>query len=228
MAKNLPQEELESDALVTYYARVVGFLQQNLYSVIALGVVILLMIAGGVLYFLHQQQLEEEANELLPQAEQHFEQGDYEAALYGDPEEGTIGYVELIRDYSGTTAANMASYYAAVSYMELGDNEQALEYIQRFDPPEGIMGVGPLAMHGVILSNLERYEEAAEKFIKAAEWDINEATTPQNLLRAAEAYIENDRFGEAERLVSRILNEFEDSEVTEQAERMQGMLSARM
>ncbi len=224
MAKRLTKDQLETDPLLTSYYIFVGFLKRNLTAVIAGSVAVLLIIGGGIFYFLHTQAQEQEAQELLVQTEQAFQMGEYELALQGDDAELRVGLIDIINDYGRTSAGNLARYYAAVAESELGNYEQALEYIRRFDPPEGILGVGPIAMHAVILANLGQYEQAADTFEKAAEWDENDSTTPQNLLNAAEASIEAENYSRALTYINRILQKYEDAEVADRARRLEGML----
>ncbi len=227
MAKRLTKEQLETDPLLTSYYLFISFLKRNMTAVISASIAAILLIGGGIYYYLHTQAQEQEAQDLLVHAEQAFQRGEYEVALEGDDARLSIGFMDIIDNYSRTRAGNLARYYAAVSEAELGNYEQALQYIEQFDPPDGILGVGPIALHGVILANLGQYEEAAEVFLEAAEWDENESTTPQNLVNAAEAYIEADQHDRALEIVNRILGTYEDSQVADQARRLEGMLIAR-
>ncbi len=227
MAKRLSKEQLETDPLLTSYYLFTSFLKRNLTAVIAGIIAVLLIIGGGIFYYFYAQAQEQEAQELLVYAEQAFQQGEYEIALWGDDEMLRTGFIDIINNYGRTNAGNLARYYAAVSEAELGSYEEALAYIERFDPPEGILGVGPISFHAVVLANLGEYSRAADIFVKAAEWDINESTTPQNLYNAAQAAMEADDLARASQLVSRILNEYEDAQVADQAKRLEGMLVAR-
>lgn len=225
MAKRLTKEQLETDPLLTSYYLFTSFLKRNLTAVIATSVVVVLIIGGGLYYYFYTQEQEAEAQELLVLAEQAFQQGEYETALWGDDEQLRSGLIDIINNYGRTNAGNLARYYAAVSEAELGNHGEALIYIERFDPPEGILGVGPVSFHAVVLANLGEYSRAADIFVKAAEWDINESTTPQNLLNAAQAAMEAGETARAVQLVNRILNEYEDAPIADQAKRLEGMLS---
>ncbi len=227
MAKRLSKEQLETDPLLTSYYLFNSFLKRNLTAVIVASIAALVIIGGGIFYYFHAQAQEQEAQELFVYAEQAFQQGEYEIALWGDDDMLRTGFIDIINNYGRTNAGNMARYYAAVSEAELGSYVEALAYIERFDPPEGILGVGPISFHAVVLANLGEYSRAADIFVKAAEWDINESTTPQNLFNAAQAAMEADELARASQLVARILNEYEDSQVADQAKRLEGMLFVR-
>jgi len=227
MAKRLSKEQLETDPLLTSYYLFTSFLKRNMTAVIVASILFFAVIGGGIFYYLYSQAQEAEAQELLVYAEQQFRQGEFDTALWGDNDALRTGLVDIINNYGRTNAGNLARYYAAVAESELGNYEDALRYIERFDPPRGILGVGPISFHAVILSNLGEFSRAADTFQKAAEWDINEATTPQNLFNAAQAAMEADDIARAKQLVDRILNEYEDSQVADQARRLEGMLFVR-
>ncbi len=227
MSDRLSREHLESDALVSGYARAYAFYQEHKYRLIFGTLAVLILIGGGVWYYVDSMAQEQEAQEMLVGAEEFFQQGNYEQALYGNEEGETVGFADIVSDYSRTDAANIASYYAAVSASRLGDYEDALYYIERYNAPDGILGVGAISLHASILSNLERFEESAQKYADAADWDENEVTTPQNLLNAAEASYEAGDYSTAEEFLVRIIDNYEDTDYASDAKRMQGMLSAR-
>ncbi|MDG5765895.1 tetratricopeptide repeat protein [Balneolales bacterium ANBcel1] len=227
MAKRLSKEQLETDPLLTSYYIFVSFIKRNMTAVIAVSVAVLVIVGGGIYYYLHSQAQEQEAQELLAQVDPAFQAGDYEIALEGGSTRITVGLIDIINNYGRTNAGNMARYYAAVAESELGNYAQARYYIERFNPPEGILGVGPIALHGVILANLGEFEEAADIFVKAAEWDKNNSTTPQNLLQAAQVSMEANNYSRATEYVNRILRDYPDSEFVDRARRLEGMLLAR-
>ncbi len=227
MAKRLSKEQLETDPLLTSYYLFTSFLKRNMTAVMLASVAFIAVIGGGIFYYLYSQAQEADAQELLVHAEEAFRQGEFEIALWGDNDMLRTGLVDIINNYGRTNAGNLARYYAAVAESELGNYEEALRYIERFDPPRGILGVGPISFHAVVLSNLSEFSRSADVFVKAAEWDINEGTTPQNLFNAAQAAMEADEIARATQLVNRILNEYEDSQVADQARRLEGMLFVR-
>lgn len=76
------------------------------------------------------------------------------------------------------------------------------------------------------MAELDRYEEAAAMYERAANWDENDTTTPLNLYSAAEAYTEAGMNDEAARVVNKIIENYPDSQIYSKAERMKGMLAA--
>jgi tetratricopeptide (TPR) repeat protein len=221
----LKKEELEQDILIEYSSRIMHFYENNKAAVIGGGVGLILAIGLTIGYIIHSGNQEEEAVNLLGIAEQELLQGNYQEALNGNEEEFTLGFVQISDNYSGTKAGNLAHYYAAISEYELGNYEQAIEYMQEYDVPEGILGVAPISMHANILVELERYEEAAEQFERAANWDENSSTTPYNLFKAAEAHRAAGNNEQALAHIETIINDYPNSQQLAQAEKMKGLLS---
>lgn len=224
MSKGLKKEDLEQDILIEYSSRFMYFYEQNKAAVIGGGIGIVLVIGLIIGYFVYSHQQEEEAQNLLGIAEESFMQGNYETALYGDEDEFTIGFEQIADNYSRTNAGNLANYYAAVSEYEMGNYEEALNYIQNFDVPDGIMGVAPISLHATILTEINRYEEAGEMFVRAADWNENNSTTPYNLLEAATAFREAGNTEQALQQINRILDEYSNSEQATEAKRLKGLM----
>ncbi len=225
MSKKLSKEDLEQDILIEYSSRFMFFYERNKAAVIGGGIGVVLAIGLLIGYFIYSSQQEQEAQVLLGVAEQSMLQGNFERALYGDDEEFTLGFVQIARNYSRTDAGNLANYYAAIAEYELGNYEDALDYIKNYTPPRGILGVAPISMRANILVELGRYEDAALQFERAAGWDENSSTTPYNLFEAAQAYIEAGNTQRALEHLETIITEYPNSQQAGQAERLQGMIS---
>lgn len=226
MSKKLSKEDLEQDILIEYSSRFMHFYNQNKAAVIGGGVSIILVIALIIGYVIYSGQQEQEASVLLGIAEQEMMQGNYETALYGDDDEFTLGFVQIANNYGRTNSGNLANYYAAVSEYELGNYEQALIYIERFSPPRGILGVAAITLHANIYLELDNYMAAASQFERAANWDQNNSTTPENLLHAAQAYREAGNTQQAVEHLETIIDNYPESNQIPRAQRMLGLLAA--
>lgn len=227
MSKRLSKEELETDPLIENYNRAMNYFTEHktLINSLAVAVIVLIVAIFGYNYYSSTQ--EQKAQELLSVAENYYNQADYENALYGDDFELTYGFDQISEDFSGTKAGNIAHYYAAISSFELGDIENALMYMEDFDVPEGILGVGPLSFHAKLYLANGNYVSAAEKFTQAAKWDENSVTTPSNLLSAAQAYYEAGNYDEADALASRIIDEYPQSGQIAESQRLKGMIATK-
>lgn len=224
MAKNFTEEELEQDPLLKSYAKTAQFYQENRNVIIGSAIAVILAIALAIGYHYYQKSQNREAQQLMGTAEVEFLRGNYESALTGSDEDFTIGFEQVIKNYGGTEAGNLARYYAAVSEYNLGNTKQALLYIKEYEVPEGILGVGPLSFHAMLLTETGQHAKAAKLYVKAAEWDKNESTTPYNYLEAANAFHDAGDNENAQRYAEMIINNYPNSSQVTEANRLLGRL----
>jgi len=226
MSKRLSKEEMEQDLLIEYSSRFMHFYQNNKAAIIGGSIGIVAVIGLVIGYFVYSAQQEEEAQNLIGIAERYYSEGELEKALYGDDDDLSVGFSQIAENYPNTKSGNLANYYSAVVEYEMDNYDSALNYLNEFNPPQGILGVAPITFHAVILMELERFEEAAGKFEEAATWDKNEVTTPENYLRAAEAYLEADNKLKAEEMLTVISEEYPTSQYATEALRLKGFLAS--
>lgn len=211
MSKNFTKEELEHDPLLDKYTKAVSYFNTNKTLILSLLVTLLVVIGVLIGYNFYSASQEEKAQNLLATAEQFYSNGDYDKALNGDEYTLSYGFVQISDDFSGTNAGNLATYYAAVSHFNLGNYEEALAYITEYKQPKGIMGVGSVSFHASLLEVNGNLEKAAKKYEEAAKWDVNDSTTPYNLMKAAKIYYELDNASKVEELSSTIIEDYPNS-----------------
>jgi tetratricopeptide (TPR) repeat protein len=110
--------------------------------------------------------------------------------------------------YGGTNTANLAEYYAGISYLRLGDSEAAIEHLDNFSSDDEILAPIAQGAIGDAFSELGQNDEALEYYIKAAELRTNDFTTPVYLMKAANAAYSLGKKDKALSLYKRIQNEF--------------------
>jgi len=225
MSKHLSKEELESDPLIENYNKAANFFNENKNTIIALFISVIVVIGAFIGYNFYSSSQEQEAQQLLAIAESYYSEGDFDKAINGDSFELTYGFLAIANNYSGTEAGNLAVYYASVSSFKLGNIEEALEYLSRYDAPKGILGVGPISFNAKLLHANGSTEMAAETFVKAANWDTNNSTTPYNLLKAAEAYYEAGNYSKAQEFTKRIIDEYPTSNEVASSQNLQGKIA---
>lgn len=225
MSKKQVKEELEQDVLLETFSKAQSFYDSNKNTVIGALIAVIVILGGSVGYYYYSTAQENQAQQLMGQASQAYLQGNYQQALTGSEADFTVGFQQIINNYSMTDAANLARYYAGVSEFKLGNPQEALGYIQQYEIPEGIMGVGPLSFHGVVLTDLGNHSEAAQMFVKAAEWDENDSTTPYNYLEAAKAFHDAGNSAKAQEYADMIVNDFSSSSQVAEAQKLLGMLA---
>lgn len=227
MAKHLSKEELESDPLIEHYNQAANYIGNNRTIILSILIGLVVVIGSIIGYSYYSKSQEQKAQELLSTAERYYSEGDYDKALNGDSFELTYGFSQIAENFSGTDAGNLAVYYASVCSFKLGNIEDAISYITNYDVPDGILGVGALSFHANLLAANGSFEKAALMYEKAAKWDVNDSTTPFNLLKAANTYYKAEKIEKAKELASKILNEFPSSAEVGEAQKLLGMLAVK-
>ena len=176
-------------------------------------VVVLAIAIGFSAFFaydrLYVQPKENNAGTEMYMAEKNFEQNKFQEALDGD--EQYAGLLEIIDAYGSTNAANLAEYYAGISYLRLGDAESAIEHLDNFSSDDEILAPIAQGAIGDAFSELGQNKEALDYYIKAAELKTNDFTTPVYLMKAANAAYSLGKKDKALSLYNRIQNEFASS-----------------
>jgi tetratricopeptide (TPR) repeat protein len=225
MSKNFTKEELEHDPLLDKYTQAVSFFNANRTLILSLTVTLIVVIGVMIGYKFYAEGQEDKAQNLLATAEKSYSVTDYETALNGDEYTLSYGFVQIADEFSGTNAGNLAAYYAAVSNYKLDNYVDALAYIQEYKSPKGIMGVGSVSFHATLLELNGSLEKAARKYEEAANWDMNDSTTPFNLMKAAKVYKELGNTEKVMSLTSTIIEEYPNSDEATTSRRLQGTLA---
>jgi tetratricopeptide (TPR) repeat protein len=153
---------------------------------------IVYLLAGGLIavagFFgyseLYQKPLEAKAADAMYVAEKYFANDSSELVLKGD---GTSkGVLYIIKEFSGTKAANLAKYYAGMSYYRLKDYNKAIEYLKDFSTNAKQVQAVAYGSIGDAYSELKKNDEAIEYYKKAGtHFPEDEAISSEYLFRAA-------------------------------------------
>jgi tetratricopeptide (TPR) repeat protein len=135
---------------------------------------------------------EADANEQMFVAQENFKKATesegkkadslYTLALKGA--EGKFGFTKLASEYSGTKAGNLANYYAGIASLNTGKYDDAIKYLSDFKASDKILSAIAIGATGDANSQKGKLKEALELYVKAAESNKNEFTTPLYLLKA--------------------------------------------
>lgn len=139
--------------------------------------------------FVASPKEDEAANEMFI-AQQNFQKATdgvasdslYKLSLNGS--EGKFGFVKIADEYSGTSAGNLANYYAGIAYLNTGKYDEAIEYLGKFSSKDIILSALAKGAIGDAYSQKNQPKEALENYIKAAESSKNDFTTPRFLMKA--------------------------------------------
>ncbi|MCT4628760.1 tetratricopeptide repeat protein [Winogradskyella sp.] len=150
----------------------------------------------------------------------------YNMALNGG--EGKYGMLDIVNNYGGTPAGNLANYYAGMAYLNLKDYQNAVNYLGDFSSEDKMLG--PIAKGGIgdAFVQLEQLPEALEYYEKAFKANVNDFTTPMYLLKAARVAIDLGENKKALDYLNRIKSEFDGSTQANEVDVLIGKVEASL
>ncbi len=160
------QEKIQQELVEERVSKVEKFFNENqkliwgcVGAVLAIG---LLVLCYQKFYL---QPKSAEAQEQMFPAEANFQAGEFELALNGDG--NSLGFAQVIDEY-GSKAGASAYLYAGVCELQLGNYENALNYLKKYNGKDAILAARALACQGDAYVGLEKYKDALSCFEKAA------------------------------------------------------------
>lgn len=201
------------------------FVQKNQkYIFIIIGVVAVVVL-GFLVYkeFVHNPKQTTAMNDMF-QAQKYFNEALndadndslYNLALNGG--EGKFGMLDIIDQYGGTDAANLANYYAGTAYLKLKDYKNAVEYLSNFESDDEVLA--PLAKGNIgdAFIQLDQPEDALGYYEEAANMRDNEYTTPMFLFKAGTTALDLGQADKALKYFKRIKEDYPKSSQAESVE----------
>jgi len=202
------------------------------------GVIIIILI-GALAYmaygkFIKDPKIVEASNELtvaqksfttaLETTNTNVKDSLYLVALNGS--QGKFGLLDVADKYAGTPSANLAHYYAGMSYLEIKDYKNAISHLEDFSSND--MMLGPLAQGAIgdAFMQLDQTDEALTHYENAFRLNKNDFTTPRFLFKAAVAAIDLTKNDIAVTYLNRIKDEYKDSDYASQVDMYLGKAQA--
>ncbi|HEX3935680.1 MAG TPA: tetratricopeptide repeat protein [Puia sp.] len=155
-------------------------------SYVLLAIIVLI---GGYLAYRNfvAEPKEKTATEAMFHAEEYYKMDSTRLALEGD--NINAGFLKIISKYSGTKAANLASFYAGSCYLKIGDFNNAVKYLQDFTTPVKQVQERAYGLLADAYSEQNKKEEAAEQYKKAGTYfEKDEMLSPEYLFRSGYLY----------------------------------------
>jgi len=181
--------------------------------------VIAVAVLGYLAYnqFVQRPKEESAANELYyPQ--QYFDQalsGTEQDSLYNlalNGAEGKYGFLDIIDEYKGTRAANLANYAAGMAYLNMQEYDQAIKYLENFSSDDAILGALAKGGIGDAFEQLGQPEDALDYYERAVKHSTNDFTTPRYLYKAGITALQLKQNSKALGYFRRIKDEFPKSQ----------------
>jgi len=180
------------DALDETASKTEDFVAKNQKYILGVLGGIALLTVGYLMYqkFIAEPNQVDAADQLFV-AQQNFQKaidGDVKAdSLFNlvlNGSEGKFGVVKIAEEYSGTDAGNLATYYAGISYLNLGKYNEAISSLEKFKSENETLSTLAIGAIGDAYSQKNQPKEALDFYVKASQAAKNEFTTPRFLMKA--------------------------------------------
>jgi tetratricopeptide (TPR) repeat protein len=185
MAKNKDKREQDSlsevESALTKTEQLIEDNQKTLTIVV--GVIVAIVVVYLAFTRLYIQPREGDALEQMFMSEQYFEKDSFSLALNGDG--NYLGFLDIIDEYSMTNAANLARYYAGISYLKLGEYEEAIDYLDKFKTKDLLLAPVAEGAKGDAYAELGENGKALAAYKEAYTSYENEFTSPVYMMKAA-------------------------------------------
>lgn len=214
--KKHQNDELDLDKkLGEELGRAEHFVQKN-KKVLSIIVGAIIVVVGGYVGFkqfvIAPQETEAQAALFIVQ--QQFERDSFNLVVNGN---GTdLSAVEIADDYGMTKAGNLAAFMAGVSYLRIGQFDEAYTYLNKFSSSDDILGPFAIGLKGDALVEQGDNDGGVKLYMSAANASTNDLVTPFFLQKAGITYTVMGEKEKAAQAFTRIKEDFKDApEATE-------------
>jgi tetratricopeptide (TPR) repeat protein len=199
-----------------------AWLEKNPKLLAGIGVVLALAVGGYFAFTYYKSNLEEEAQRQMFQAIFYFEADSLSLALNGDG--NNLGFIGIIDEYGITKAANLAHFYAGVSFLKQGKYEAARLYLEDFKSNDLLIQARAYSLIGDTYMEEQKYADAARFYEKAANYKPNKYFTPAYLMKAALAYEKAEQREKAIKAYDEVINKYWESAEYQNARKLKARL----
>lgn len=192
------------------YNRVETFVEKHKRNLLIGGgaVVGVVLLTLGYKEFI-QKPMEVEAQEALYKAQNLFAADSVKSALNGNAE--VLGFLDIADEYGWTKAGNLANYYAGICYLDLGQPQEAIEYMESFSSSDGLLEANKWGSIADAFIELKQPKEALGYYLKAADIADNDLQSPFFLKKAALTAEMLEDFDQALELFEQIKKDYSQS-----------------
>ena len=160
------REQERQERVTETVSRTDQFFRENKKTIY--GILIALLVIGLAIVcfykFYYQPKVKEATAQMYP-AEANFRSGEYDLALNGDG--NVLGFSQIIDDFGGKAGKDVY-FYAGVCELQIGNYQQAIDYLKKYKGTESILKARAIGCMGDAYTGLENYKEALRCFDAAA------------------------------------------------------------
>ena len=132
----------------------------------------------------------------------------YNIALNGD--DLNMGMLQIIDEFGGTDAANLAQYYSGIMYLKMNDYPNSIKYLSDFSSDDILLSSLATGSIGDAFAELNQFDDALDYYVKASKVN-NNYSSPMYLFKAGTIAMKLNKFKRAEEYFSIIKQDYPNS-----------------
>lgn len=132
----------------------------------------------------------------------------YNIALNGD--DLNMGMLQIIDEFGGTNAANLAHYYSGIMYLKMNDYPNSIKYLSEFSSDDILLSSLATGSIGDAFAELNQFDDAFDYYLKASKSN-NNYSSPMYLFKAGLVAMRLNKFNRAEEYFSIIKQDYPNS-----------------
>jgi len=205
---DVQQEEISQIEQGTMSKMEMFFDKQKKNIFIGVGVLVVLVVGYIAYTKLYLPSVDQEARAKMYLAEMNFERDSFNLALNGTTE--YVGFLKAKDDFGSGKVGNLTNYYAGISYLQSGQFDKAIEYLDKFSCDDHLINTLAVGAKGDAYFEKGNVQEAIKLYVDAAEHE-NSFSAPYYLKKAGAAYEKLNDYANALKLYEDIKNKYPKS-----------------
>jgi len=216
--KKISKREIKEDKLVTRYFKVRGWIDNNTKILSYVGIGIVGIVVIGFLWSKSRSDSNDKATTMLAKVISYYDEGRYEIAINGVPQEGTQGLQAIVNEHGNTQAGEIAKFYLANSFFALKQYDKALPMYDDISIADKMTTASAYAGMAACYEVKGDFSHAASYFEKAASKNMTVMQAPENLQRSAANYAAAGKKDKAIEILQTLKKEFPSSSYAREAD----------
>ena len=150
-----------------------------------------------------------------------FEKDSLDKALNGSA--AGMGFLQIIDEYGGTPAGNLAHYYAGAIYLKQARFQDAIDHLDGFSSDDALLSSRAASLQGDAYLELKQFDQAIKQYNEAIKKEPNRYFTPHYLLKLGIAHELKGDYKAAASAYDQILDEYSKSQEVQDAKKYKEM-----
>jgi tetratricopeptide (TPR) repeat protein len=217
--KKISKREIKEDKLVTTYFEATSWYEQNKKTVSTVFTGLVVVIVAAIIIRNNIASSNEKATSEFAKVMRYYDDGNYEAAINGVPQENVRGLQAVVNDYGSSKSGTFAKFYLANAYFSTGKYDKALELYLDVNLNEDLLQGSALAGAGACYEAKGNSASAAMYYEKAAMIGKGNTQAPEHLQHAAMNFAASGNKTKAIDLLKKIKKDYPTSPLAREIDR---------